>query len=412
MQPHLNSLGGLPRQGQTSSSVRSANLAMVLREVVEGAGSPSRAEVANRLGMTRSTVSRLVDELIDGGLVAEGDAIAGPRGRPAVPLAPAADSVVALGIEVNVDKICLAVVDLAGNVIDADTTMTDNTALEASQVLDEVARLVRGVCDRLEEWTTLVGIHLAIPGLVDREGRTILRAPNLKWDGVVPADHVTELLEGLGTRFRVGNDIDASGLTVIEELRDAGDDWASFIYITGEVGVGAAVILDRQLMTGRNGWASELGHVCVDPDGDVCGCGARGCLETVAGLPAVLRATGAKDLSDVLARLSGADPVALDALRTVGRAVGQALSAAMNLLDVGNVVLGGYLAACAPWLTDELLAEVRTRVLWGSYSPIEVTTVDDAPSRTARGAAMASLAHIVADPAAWLDARQAGSVHG
>lgn len=401
----------IPR-GQTSSSVRTANLALVFGEIVRTTTAVSRADVAARLRMTRSTVSRLVDELIEGGLVTEGEAVAGTRGRPAIPLSVAAGRTVGIGVELNVDRVSLAIVDLGGRLLAAISHQTDCANRHPAEVLGELEAAAAALCMACPAEAILAGAHLAIPGLVDREGTTILRSPNLRWDGVVPSQYLTGMLKSLGTRFRVGNDIDASGLTVIEELRDAGDDWASFIYITGEVGVGAAVILDRQLMTGRHGWASELGHVCVDPDGDVCGCGARGCLETVAGLPAVLRATGSTDLSDVLARLARADPVALDALRTVGRAVGQALSAGMNLLDVGNVVLGGYLAACAPWLTDELLAEVRTRVLWGSYSPIEVTTVDDAPSRTARGAAMASLAHIVADPAAWLDSRQAGSVPG
>lgn len=390
---------------RTSASVRSANLALVLRQILHATTTISRADVAAALHMTRSTASRLVDELIAGGLLTEGSALVGARGRPAIPLAPASGRTLGLGIEVNVERIGVAVVDIAGNVLRDVAEPFDNLRTSPAGTLREVSRIASEILRTLPAGVTLAGAHLAIPGLVDREGATILRSPNLKWDGVRPADLLTGFLTEHGLRFRVGNDIDASGLTVVEELRGAGEAWASFIYITGEVGIGAAVILDGHLMSGRHGWASELGHVCVDPRGDVCGCGAVGCLETVAGLPAVLRATGSADLPEVLRRLADGDLRAVAALRRVGRAVGQALSAAMNLLDVGNVVLGGYLAECLPWLTDDLLAEVRARVLWGPYSPIEVTTVDDSPSRTARGAALASLTHIVNDPAAWLDAR-------
>ncbi|MGV8846681.1 ROK family protein [Tessaracoccus sp.] len=390
--------------GSTPSSVRVSNLALVLR-IILGAPRPvSRADVASHLGMTRSTAARLVDELVAGRFVVEGKPVAGPRGRPGVPLTAAPGSLMALGMEVNTDRIAAIVVDLSGAAVAAHTMQLDVVGAGPAEALTELAEQAAILLDGLHDGAHIVGAHLAIPALLDRLGTTVIRAPNLGWDGVKPAHHLDALLAGRDWGFRASNDVDCSALTLLHNSPLHVRDGGSFIYVTGEVGIGSSVVIDGGQMTGRHGWASELGHVCVVSEGGrLCGCGATGCLETVVGLHGLLFASGASSIDVLVAALEADDPRALDAMQTAARALGRALGGALNLLDVEHVILGGHLDTVAPWVLPTLHEELAVRVLWSPHEAIDITTVGHDPTRTALGAAHAALAPVVGDPAAWLD---------
>lgn len=384
--------------GMTQASVRSGNLALVLRTIIDEGASLSRADIAARLRMTRSTVSRLVDDLVLGQLVEEGDTVSGARGRPAVPLTVRGGTVVGLGLEANVDRLVATVVDLAGTTLATESTAVDLPELGPELALAKLTELAQVALDFLSDDVLLVGAVMAVPGLVDRDGATILRAPNLGWDGVTATRFWTMQRAGRPVSLRLANDIDCSALTV---LRDA--PGSSFVYVTGEVGIGAAVSIDGELMLGRHGWASELGHICVNPHGEVCGCGAVGCLETVAGLRHVLEAAGQPDIEALVEALKAGDATARDTIEQLAAALGIALGAALNLLDVSTVRLGGHLATLEPWLGETLAGELQTRVMWAPHSGIDVVPVAQAPLRAAQGAAIAASAPVVRDPAAWVD---------
>lgn len=392
--------------GSTPSSVRISNLALILREVLLSPKSVSRAEVAGALGLTRSTVSRLVDELVAGQFLAEGTPVSGPRGRPGVPLSAAPNALMSLGLEVNADRMAAMVVDLTGTVIRSTTMESDVMGAgpaEALGILDEKsAALIRN----LPRGAHLVGAHLAIPALMDRAGTTVVRAPNLGWDGVRPADHLPALLDDRDWGFRASNDVDCSALTLLQDPLTAVREKGSFIYVVGEVGIGSSVIIEGRQLSGRHGWASELGHVCVVSEGGrLCGCGATGCLETVVGLRGLLETTKSPSVDGLVAMLEGGDPHAMEELSSAARALGRALGAALNLLDLEQVVLGGHLGTLAPWLMPDLTDELATRVLWSPHGQIDIATVAPDPTRTALGAAHAAMAPLVANPAAWLDSR-------
>ncbi|MDO5734981.1 MAG: ROK family transcriptional regulator [Propionibacteriaceae bacterium] len=390
--------------GSTPSSVRISNLALVLRAVLGSSRPVSRADVASQLGMTRSTVSRLVDELVAGRFLAEGLPVSGPRGRPGVPLAAAAHGLASLGMEVNADRIAAMVVDLSGAVLATRAVEIDVIGagpVAALGVLQEQALAVLG---SLPDGARIVGAHLAIPALVDRAGAVVLRAPNLGWDGVEPAHHLEELLNGRDWDFRVSNDVDCSALTLLHDAPLHVRDRGSFIYVTGEVGIGSSVVIDGQQMTGRHGWASELGHVCVVSEGGLpCGCGATGCLETVAGLHGLLERSATSSIEAMQCALNDSDPRALDTIAAAARALGRALGAALNLLDLEQVVLGGHLGTLSPWLLPDLRTELSVRVLWSPYEEIDIATVGQDPTRTALGAAYAALGPVVSNPGRFID---------
>jgi predicted NBD/HSP70 family sugar kinase len=353
------------------SSVRAHNLALVLQTVANRADQPSRAAIAASTGLTRATVSALVDDLIAGGLLSELEPP--PRtgaGRPAAGLALSPDGPAGLGLEINVDYLAACVVDLAGTVrhravrrVDRPPTLTDLELL-AGEVVAEAAR----------GGLTLAGAALAVPGLVTPEG-VVRVAPNLGWQDVDVPTLLSATPAFAGLPIAVDNE---ANLAALGELRAAGGD-PTFLYVSGEVGIGAGIVLDGALYRGGRGWSGEIGHVTVFPDGRPCRCGANGCLEQYAGQDQV-----------------AADPA------LAASALGIALSAVVNLLDLGVIVLGGAYAPVFDRLREGIEAELHRRVLTADLSPVTLRPALLGADAAMRGAADTVIREVHENPAAWL----------
>ncbi|MBN9099689.1 MAG: ROK family transcriptional regulator [Pseudonocardia sp.] len=357
-----------------AAGVRRHNLALVLREVADGEP-VSRAAVAARTGLTRGTVSSLVEELLDGGLVTELAAARGGTGRPANPLQLNRSGPAGLGVEIGVDHVGACVVDLAGAVRAVRTAESDHRGRAPAVGLRTAAALAAEVI--AEAGLAVVGATVALPGVVGPRGE-LQRAPNLpRWIDVPVTAELSGLLRGLpvGT----GNEAD---LAALAELWCGGGP-PDMLYVSGEIGVGGAIVLGGGLFRGAGGRAGELGHVVVDPGGPRCSCGGRGCLEQAAGQDALLAAAGATDVDDLLARQHDAVPAA--AVDAAGRALGVALAGAVNLLDVPAVVLGGLYARLGTPLRDAVAAELDTRVL--TSPPVDIRSSVLGADAALRGAA-------------------------
>ncbi|WP_300009391.1 ROK family transcriptional regulator [Pseudonocardia sp.] len=351
--------------------VRRHNLALVLREVVR-AEPVSRAAIAGRTGLTRGTVSSLVEELLDAGLLDELAAERGAPGRPASPLQLNRSGPAGLGIEIEVDHVAACVVDLTGAVRAIARLASDHRDRDPALALARVAELARAV--RAEAALPVVGAVVAVPGVVGADG-VVVRAPNLpRWSGADVGPLLTPLLGGLPVT--TANEAD---LAALAELWFA-DGPPDAMYVSGGVGVGAGIVLGGRLFRGAGGRAGELGHVVVDADGPACRCGGRGCLEQTAGLEALLRAAGAADL-DALPDA----PRAAAALDGAAAALGVALAGAVNLLDVPVVVLGGIYSRLGAAWCDDVHARLCERVVHRSDVAVRLSTL--APGGALRAAA-------------------------
>jgi predicted NBD/HSP70 family sugar kinase len=350
--------------------VRAHNLALVLQTVANSADRPSRAAISSTTGLTRATVSALVDDLIAGGLLTEHDPA--PRtgaGRPAAGLALSADGPAGLGLEINVDYLAACVVSLAGEVRHRFVQHGDQRPLSPAAslaALDELAGQARAAATA--EGLTLAGAALAVPGLVAANG-LVRVAPNLGWQDVdVPA-----LLPALaGVPLIVENEANLAALA-------SADGEPTFLYVSGEIGIGAGIVLDGELYRGGRGWSGEIGHMTVYPDGRPCRCGANGCLEQYAGQEQVIA-----DAS------------------LAASALGIALAAVVNLLDIGVIVLGGAYAPEFDRLRPGIEAELSRRVLTSGLAPVTLRAAALGPDAAMRGAADAIIQSVRDNPAAWL----------
>lgn len=319
-------------------SMRARNLEVVLGAVTRG-GPLTRAALAERIGLTKSTVSKLVGDLIDAGFLAEAGPIrAGERGRPGVEVVLSGARLAALGLEINVDYLAVCLLDLAGEVRSAVRRERDNRGSAPEPVFAELAGLVSASLEEAARLgLTVVGAGLAVPGLVG-DG-VVVGAPNLGWRDV----HVD--------RLPVPVDVDnEANLAALGELWFGAGE-RDFLYVSGEIGIGAGLVAGGELYRGAAGMAGELGHVVVSPDGSPCRCGGTGCLETFAGQEALFDASGAGSVASLVERLRGGDERALRACADAGRALGVALTSAVNLLDVGRIVLGGIFTPLYDWVS-------------------------------------------------------------
>jgi len=388
------------------ADVRRHNAALVLGCVAE-IGPLSRARVAAHTGLTRATVGTIVDELLAGGLVSEeGTRSATGVGRPGTDLVLRPDGAASVGLEINVDEIVVAVVDLAGTVRHRAARSGDLRDRTATAVLRSAARMVDdAVAAAYDLGLPVRGIGVAVPGLVDLGEQVLRLAPNLGWTDVP----VVERLRSYAVTHwpcPVVLDNEANLAALGELWRGGHSSTDSFVLVNGDVGVGAGVVLDGRLHRGSRGFGGELGHLTVAPDGPECRCGARGCLEQVAGLDFILRQAGVRDaprtgedaVAPLLSRLRDGDERAVAAVRQAGEALGVGVAALVNLFDVDTVVLGGVFAPLFPWLDEPLQTVVRRRVLSAAWAPLTVRPSDLGRDAAVIGAAYAPLRDLLADP--------------
>ena len=391
-----------PHSGATNQNLRAHNLSLALRHILANPGAINRAGIAAQTGISRATMSRLVDELIATGLVEESDdkLSTGGRGRPTSVLSPASGTVIALGLQVNISVLGAYLVDLSGNVLARETLEGDFSGSDPQATLRKLARMGRRVLrEGHEEGTTFLGSALALPGLVS--GDTLVTAPNLGWKNI-PFEELTHPLHDLHVTL-IANEADLAAFAVAHPRPGVPEGPASFIYVSGEVGIGGGLVINHQPLSGAHGWSGEIGHICVEPQGNVCSCGARGCLETIAGLKALCRAAGLEDESSAreLTQLAGHSAKAQDALANAGHALGQALAGVVNTVDISQVYLGGLVAETALYLLPTLHEELETRVLQAPWYAPAIDILPSSEDLSLRGGAFQILERILDDPIHW-----------
>ncbi|MEY9967771.1 putative NBD/HSP70 family sugar kinase [Streptacidiphilus sp. MAP12-16] len=381
------------RRPASQQGMRRQNLSVVLGTVAEY-GPLSRADVAARTGLTRAAVSSLVVALHRSALVVElGPAPSGRVGRPGNALVLSTQGPAGLGLEVGVEHLAACVVDLTGQIRAQARVAAANRGRPAAEALAELAVLADGVVQQaVALGLRPAGAVLAVPGLVDSASGVVVRAANLGWRDL----RLPESL--LGLRLEAENE---ANLGALAELWKGGP--GDFVHVSAEAGIGAALVVGGRLFRGARGFAGELGHVPVHPEGPVCACGARGCLEQYAGEEAVLAAAGLPDASgDWVALLAkraveGAAPVR-EALDQAGSALGTALAGAVNLVDPEAVVLGGAYAELGEWLLPSMRRELAARVTVRPWDTDALSVSTLGRGGPLLGAALVTVRRILDDP--------------
>ena len=394
--------------GQRSETVRRANLGAIVREL-HAHGALSRSELVARTGLTRSAIRSLVGELVHAGLAAEGPATRlGTPGRPSPVVRLVAGSAVVLALDIAVDSLAAAIVGLGGRTLARVRIERSREHSSVDEIAADLAGLARTVLGRRPAAEPVVGIGVAVVGVVRRSDGVVSMAPNLGWRDIPLGDRLARALD-LSVPISVANEADLGTLAELRRGVAVGAD--DLVYISGEVGVGGGVIVGGRPLTGVAGYAGEVGHMPVNPQGAPCRCGSVGCWETEVGEDALLVRAGLMPgggraaVDAVLREAAAGSATAQAALDHVGTWLGLGLASLVNLLNPQLIVLGGRFGRMYPFVTRALHAELDRRTLPAARSLVTVIPTSLGVDAPLLGAAELALEPLLADPAQWVRPR-------
>ena len=392
----------MPSSGHPADqhTVRRHNLTIVLDRIVHE-GRLSRARISTETGLNPSTVSSLAAELIARGLVREaGVEQSGAIGRPGRSLELDPNGGIALGLEISDDGLTIHVVDLTGASRYRRFVAQDNHGRSADEVIGQLAVIAKETLQRFTgERRIPVVATLAVPGIVGTN-HVLLEAPNLNWHEVP----VKEIWRSVVGPFPLLLDNEARLAAYAEMTQGAASNLRTFAYVSGGTGLGAGIVIDRQIYRGAHGFAGEFGHITIEPAGPPSIWGARGTLESLAGERALaemmrLHSKGlAQSRNDpdwanrtISALARSGDDATLSSLEKVGRTIGIGLATMSNLFDLEAIVLGGFLSHIGEWLHTPITQELVGRVLAHRWSRANVLFSNLGREASVRGAARWSL---------------------
>jgi predicted NBD/HSP70 family sugar kinase len=342
----------------TRQSTKEHNRDLVLKLLFDH-DTISRAEIARITGLTRTTVSDVIANQIAEGLVEEVGVGASIGGKNPILLSLVADSRYLIGLNLAHDQFCGAIVNLRGDVKDmvchpVPGRNREHALASVYEILDALVA---------KPWKPLVGIGIGTPGLVNTREGMVVSAVNLDWKDL-PLAHLLE--ERYRLPVYVLNDSQAAAIgEYVYGL--GGQSSGHLIVINVGHGIGAGILINGRLFQGDGGGAGEIGHVVVQEDGQLCRCGKRGCLETLASARAVVQRYGALvPVTGTPDQTDGSDPVTLDALVDAfrrgdpvatqvvieaGRSLGSAVASLVGTLNIHKIILTGEMTRFGqPWL--------------------------------------------------------------
>lgn len=401
MAPLSSDHAQLASRGVAADELRRHNLSTVLTHLHVN-GPASRSALTSLTGLNRSTIADLVDEMIDAGFVEEARSSRGPGpGRPSPTVRVRPQGAVVLALDLAVDSLAVATVGLGGHVFNTVRIDRPRGRFSPKETVEDARALAQPLIASLPDAYRFVGVGAAVVGVTRRSDGFVHLAPNLGWQDVPLGMLLTDAFDAT-TPVCVANEADLGALG--EQRRGVASGVANLIFISGEVGLGAGIIVAGQPLLGAAGYSGEVGHMLVNPNGQPCRCGSTGCWETEAGEGALCRHAGLGEpagrvtIDRLLARAADGDDRSLSAIALVGRWLGLGIADLINLFNPELVVVGGLFYRLFPHLESTLRQGVQSRVLdapgqLASIQPGALGT--DAPLL---GAAELALSNVLTNP--------------
>lgn len=357
--------------------VRQINLSVIMNNLRQKAP-VSRAELAVVTGLNKTTVSSLVRELIERQFVQEIGLTSAGMGHPAMMLSlnPGAGFIVSC--EIGVDFILVVCTNFTPEIIWRHKEHIEIGSDQHAILNRALALMNQAIKNGCPEGCNLLGIAVGVPGLVDQETSTLLFAPNLGWKDLPIRSFMQDSFDA---PLFVDNEANLAALG--EHYFGAAQGYDEVLYISAGVGLGGGIVHRGQVFSGVTGVGAEFGHMTMDPDGEVCNCGNRGCWETQVSQNALFRHIQksfeqGKD-GIIFQRVDGngnqltvpmvvdaaraGDPVALDAFEKIGHDLGIGIASLVNALNPELVVFGGILSLAGEFLMPVVKKELEQRAL-------------------------------------------------
>jgi predicted NBD/HSP70 family sugar kinase len=383
--------------------VRRHNVGELLRHV-HLTGPVSRAALATRLGLNRSTILALTAELTAAGLVREElPDRKGRAGRPSLVVRPESQRFHVLAFDVAVDRLVAARVGLGGVILDRREAVRPRAGVDLDRVVEVLGWFGRQLQAAAPPDSVCVGVGASYCGMISRGDGLVRYGPDLGWVDQAFGAELGERL-GLGLPVLVGNEAHLGALA--EQQRGAGAGFRNLIYLHGDVGVGGGIIVGGKLLDGDGGYGSEVGHMVVNPHGGrYCLCGSAGCLEAEVGERALLDAAGRPAelfghdaVREVVHAAHDGDEQARTALDLIGDWLGVGVANLINLFNPGVVLFGGMLQDLYPATAPAVQARIDRHVLPVARERVELRISAFGADTTLIGAAELGFSRLLANP--------------
>jgi predicted NBD/HSP70 family sugar kinase len=364
-------------QGASSEVVRDINRRIVLN-LIRIRQPISRADLARVSGLQRSTISLIVEQLIQENWVLEGPTGRLPRGRRPTFLR-LNDERVIIGVDIRPVQTTVALADANGKFISQEAMVTSPDPEIALQALIECINRVKRSC----RGKMIEGIGISLPGRFDQSSDRLVFAPNLAWRDI---DLRNPIVKETGLEVELENAANACVLAAV--WFDRMEKGRNLVVVTVSEGIGTGILANGQLVRGLNGMAGEFGHVPLDSKGPVCGCGSRGCWEVFASNRAALRyyLEGGSEpngltFPDLLSRAEHGDTRAAKALETMAQYLGRGMRMIVAGLAPERIIVVGDLTRSWHRFGSVMEAEVQAQVLPGGCAPQLVPAYEDGMAR-------------------------------
>jgi predicted NBD/HSP70 family sugar kinase len=369
----------------------------------------SRADLARTMGVRRGSVSVIVNDLLQSGLIVEGATGTTVRGRKPTFLHIDSRRRTVIAVDVRASQTFLMLADLLGRPLSGVTgfaTVRDPSALAAT-----LAERIRALLAEHGGLEACEGVGVCVPGMVEHSTMRVLHAPTLGWRNVELREPLTA---ALGLPVQIENSGRACALAQLWAMHDAAPAAAGdFVFVTVSDGLGLGVIVRGELLRGRHNVAGEFGHVPLTLNGPRCSCGATGCWEAYVSNRATLaryfgRPTESQEpvpeaeksftIEDLIARARGGDAKARAAIQATGRYLGAGLVAIVNVFDPARVYIGGEITTAWDLIEGDVRAALTERALTPAAAATEIRPVAASEYPRLQGAAALVTAPAFAAP--------------
>ncbi|QVY63586.1 ROK family protein [Cytobacillus gottheilii] len=337
--------------------VKKNNKALVLQIIIEKE-QISRADIAQVSGLNKTTVSLLVNELLEEELIFESGPGISSGGRRPVILHFNKEAGYTIGVDIGVNYVLCVLTDLQGKIIIEKNQIVQRTPY--SGIISIVQTMIQSLLEEMPASKYgVVGIGAGVPGIVNNEG-TILLAPNLGWTNI-------QLKADLEKMFQIPVIIEneAKAGAVGEQQFGAGQDFHNIIYISAGIGIGVGIIFNKQLYQGKNGFSGEMGHMIIQMNGKRCNCGSRGCWEAYASEQALLEMAeqNAETLEQLVQLADNGDQTARDLFKEAGNYLGYGINNIINTFNPDLIILGNRMALAKDWIEEAIQTTIVNHTL-------------------------------------------------
>lgn len=373
--------------------IRNINRSILLN-VIKTQGSVSRVDLARVSGLSQATVTSITGDLIDEGLVFEKETGESSGGRPPILLSLNPRGGFVIGVKLMENHAVAALTDLNAAVLVKETVEFTEERLEA--IVDLLVTLVNSLISQIDiHKKQLLGIGVGLAGVVDSRQGILRQSPFFGWKDI-------PLRNLLQTRLRVPVyiDNDVNTLTLGEKWLGSGIPEENFIVITVGRGIGMGIVVNGQIYRGKSGGAGEFGHVVVDPNGPLCDCGKRGCLESYLSDRALI-AAGRKaipgfdgDLDSLMQMANAGNAAAAQVFTDAGQLLGRQIANVVNIMDPKLILISGEGVRMGEIFFTALRAAYEQNIMLGAAQNTEIRVIpwgDDAWARAAASVVIGEL---------------------